>query len=300
MDGEHGDGERPRFSIQGVGKPAAPPVTAGEGQPRAEPQPVDLEAWVSLGLGAVIALVVLLVPFLSHIFGTLSVLIHEIGHAATAWILGHAALPQFDLQYGGGWTRHSLDKSWFLLAVIYFAFAGGIYRFLNRRLGQLVLPAALVVHSVLTYSPALTDLLIIVGGHAGELVFAGVFFYRALSGVSVINPNERPLYASIALFMVFKHLKFCFDLVTDDAARYFYENVAKGGGHIMDLSRLADGLGVGLTAVALLFLLAGLVPLAAAVADHRYRQHLVVFFHKVLLARGRPVPAWIPDPEGER
>ena len=93
-------------------------------------------------------------------------------------------------------------------------------------------------------------------GHGTELLIAGIFFYRALSGAAVVHSVERPLYAAIAFFIVFSDINFSYRLMTSPFARAEYAD-AKGGGHWMDFSRIAiDHLHVNLTSVAFLFFFA--------------------------------------------
>ena len=101
-------------------------------------------------------------------------------------------------------------------------------------------------------------------GHGSELVFAGVFLYRAISGSSIKLAAERPLYAMVGSFIVLSDMRFAWGLIHDVGARAAYEE-AKGGGHWMDFSVLAEQyLHVELTTVAGLFWIACLLPPLAA------------------------------------
>ena len=75
-----------------------------------EPLPMHKEDWIVLAVGLGIAAIVFAVPLLKHIFGTLMILIHEMGHMIFGWILGYPSVPAFDLMYGGGVTLHT-DRS---------------------------------------------------------------------------------------------------------------------------------------------------------------------------------------------
>ena len=89
--------------------PAAPrPAPAPEVNPR-RPGPrrkrkkaSNRDAWISLAIGAVLAVVALMVPPVVFVLHVLITVIHELGHTATAWLFGSPALPSFDLSYGGG------------------------------------------------------------------------------------------------------------------------------------------------------------------------------------------------------
>ncbi len=103
-----------------------------------------------------------------------------------------------------------------------------------------------------------------------ELLIAGVFLYRAWSGSQIIRGAERPLYAFLGLYLVLADARFAFRLIASREHREEYGE-AKGGGHWMDFSRIADEFLNGrLEVVATFFLLAfALTPLAAFLV-HRY------------------------------
>jgi len=130
-----------------------------------------------------------------------------------------------------------------------------------------------LVHLVLTFT-RLNEVLILFMGHGTELLIAGIFFYRALSGAAVVHSVERPLYAAIAFFAVFSDLGFGYRLVTSPFARAEYAD-AKGGGHWMDFSRIAiDHLHVNLTAVASVFFICCLITLPLGFLAFRYQEYL--------------------------
>jgi hypothetical protein len=78
----------------------------------APPEPLFMhkEDWIVLAVSLGIVAVVFAVPLLKHIFNTLIILIHEMGHMIFGWVLGYPSAPAFDLTYGGGVTFHT-DRS---------------------------------------------------------------------------------------------------------------------------------------------------------------------------------------------
>ena len=74
-------------------------------------------------------------------------------------------------------------------------------------------------------------------GHGFELIFAGVFLYRALSGESCHYPVERPLYAMLAFFTLAYDIRFAHGLIFDWQARADY--LQGKGGMVHDLALLA-------------------------------------------------------------
>ncbi len=276
---------------QSASRSASPSTTAGvvhgseatqddllgeelESEIEAPPEPLRMhkEDWMVLGVGLGIATIVFAVPLLKHIFSTLMILVHEMGHMIFGWILGYPSAPAFDLVYGGGVTLHT-DRYTVLLIVIYSLLAFLVFSFRKNIRTVIFLLTIMLVHFVLTIT-CLNEVLILFMGHGTELLIAGIFFYRALSGAAVVHSVERPLYAAIAFFIVFSDVGFGYRLVASSFARAEYAD-AKGGGHWMDFSRIAiDHLHVNLTSVALVFFVCCLVTLPLGFLAFRYQEYL--------------------------
>jgi hypothetical protein len=233
---------------------------------------VEAAGWVAFGVGAGLALLTELLPFLRVLVGYFVVLVHEIGHALAGWLLGHPSIPAFDFRYGGGVTLHQDPQPWIIAAVYALLITcGWIFRANRSSLGVVV--AATVLYSVLVFTAA-GDVAMIAMGHGAELVFAALFLHRALSGNACHHAAERAAYAWIGFHIVFHDLRFAFGLLTNGFQREMYE-AAKGGGHWMDFSRLADEyFGVSLQAVAAAFLFLCLLPPAIALAVSALRPEL--------------------------
>ncbi len=111
-------------------------------------------------------------------------------------------------------------------------------------------------------------------GHGGELLFATLFLYRALSGRGCRLLAERPLYAWIGFHIVLHDLRFSWGLIASSFQREVYAN-AKGGGHWMDFSRLADEfLHVRLEGVAVAFFVLCFLPPIVALSLNLLRPQL--------------------------
>ncbi len=210
----------------------------------------------ALGIGAVLAVVVSALPFARFVFSYLIVLIHELGHALCYWLFGYPAVPAFDFVHGGGITVHQqrsvalLVLAWALLGVLVWLYRG-------NRLAVKVFGALAVLHVLLVLT-GLDAWVGLAGGHGFELLFAGIFLYRATTGTAIKTPAERPLYAACGFFLLFQMIAFAGRLVTNASARGDYRS-AKGGALAMDLDRIAhELLSVSLPSVAFLLLLAAL------------------------------------------
>jgi len=220
----------------------------------------------ALAVGGALAVVVYAVPFLRFVFQVLITLVHELGHALAAWAFGIPSLPAFDFVYGGGVTIHQ-GRSTGLMILIYVGFVAIAYA-LRHSVGYMLAFAAWVVAYTLAAFAPVHEAIELAMGHGSELIFAGIFLYRALDGRACRVPAERPLYAFCGIFILMNDVAFASGLLTSAAKVADYED-AKGGGHWMDFSRLAEEyLHINLQAVAFFFLLACvLVPVLAVAAQ---------------------------------
>jgi len=220
--------------------------------------PLGPRGWSSVAAGALLALVILLLPRLDFIVQIFITLVHELGHALVGWLFGYPSVPAFDFMYGGGVTMHQQRALPLVFAVLLaFGAAAVVYRRNLRTLTALGVSA--FVYALFAFTRA-HEVLNLFMGHGTELVIAGIFLYRGFSGFAVVHPVERPLYAFLGFFVLFSDLRFAWRLLTDPVHRYLYEE-AKGGGHWMDFSRIAEEYWhVDLRVVALLFLFCCLLP----------------------------------------
>ncbi len=244
-------------------EPASPgPAARDEPQPRAvlssRLQPAGLRA-AALGLG--LAILTQVWPLLQMLIQYLVVLVHEIGHAAAGWLFGFPSLPAFDFLYGGGVTSHG-SRWWLLVGGVIAGLAWAGWQLRARPWPRLALAGAGASY-VLLLSTGGDAALILMMGHGAELLFAALFLFRALTGSGCQLAAERPLYAWIGLHIVLFDLRFAHGLITSAAERASY-GAAKGGGHWMDFSRLADLWGLPLEAVAGGFAALCLAPIPCA------------------------------------
>lgn len=227
------------------------------------------EAWRALLGGGALAVVVFAVPLLRFVFHVLITLVHELGHTIAAWVFGIPAIPAFDFVYGGGVTMHQ-GRSTGLMILIYAALAVVAWALRSRPAYLAAFGVWVVAYTLAAFTPV-HEAIEIAMGHLSELVFAGIFLYRALDGRACRVAAERPLYAFCGIFILMNDVVFATGLLTSAAKVADYEE-AKGGGHWMDFSRLADDyLHVDLKAVAFFFLLACLTVPVFAVWAQRIR-----------------------------
>jgi len=238
--------------------PPLPPLPEPVAAPAATLEPAGR---LALMIGAPLGFLLFLFPLTNFILSYLVILVHEMGHAAAWWLFGYPAVPAFDFVYGGGVTMHR-ERSVLVLAVVIALLSLPFMRALRRPLGWAAWAAVMAGYAVTAFTP-LAHLIALAMGHGAEILFGGLCFYRVFSGRGLIRGEERPLYALLGVFIVFKDLAFAWKLMFSDAFRAEYGE-AKGGGHWMDFSRIAEGLSTNVETVSSLFFLATLAaaPLA--------------------------------------
>jgi len=233
---------------------------------------IDRAGWIALGAGLGLALLTEALPFLRVLVGYFVVLAHELGHALAGWLFGQPSIPAFDFTYGGGVTSH-LERSPVLVAFVYagLGFLAWVFR---RNAASLVLTLGVAAGYTGLLLTSGAEVFTIAMGHGGELAIAALFLHRAASGRAVQLGAERPLYAWLGLHIVLHDLRFAWGLCTSDFAREVYAD-AKGGGHWMDFSRLAnEHLGTSLEVVAGAFLVLCLLPPLLGIAPSLLRPEL--------------------------
>ncbi len=244
------------------------------------PLSVEREGWWSLAGGAVITAIVMLIPFLNYIFSYLIVLVHELGHTVCHWLFGYPSIPAFDFVYGGGVAIHH-SRQTILLVLLYLCFGYLFYLFRRNPFTVVILAVVAVGYSLAAFT-SIHEIISLFMGHGFELIFAAIFLYRAISGSAIILAVERPLYGFLGMFIEFRDIHFAYRLMTSRDYRADYE-AAKGGGHWMDFSRIAEEyLQVDLSVVAGFFLICCLIPPVVAFLAYRYRTSWMLIASKVL------------------
>jgi hypothetical protein len=238
-----------------------------EGHDEIPREGIDRAGWTALIAGAVLAGCILPLSFASYVFSYFGVLVHEMGHALAGWFFGYPSIPAFDFVYGGGITSYT-ERAPLLAAIAQGALLWLAWIFRRNPPSLLLALAVAGLYALAAWTP-LHDPVITAMGHGAELIVAGVFLHRAASGRACHHGAERVAYGFVGWFVTFDNLRFARRLVTSPFHREMYEQ-AKGGGHWMDFSVLAEQyLRVPLESVALAFFgLCLLAPALAILANH--------------------------------
>ncbi len=237
-----------------------------------EPQTLDRSAWIMLLVGPIGALMCFSFFWLRWTLETFKTLVHEMGHAIVGWLFGYPSFPAFDVIWGGGVTVH-WERSTLFWILIYVGFAGLFWVYRHNRATLTVLAALVLLHAVSAFT-AIHSVLILFMGHGTELVIAGLFIYRAISGRAIIHAAERPLYGIIGFFIVFSDITMAYNLLTNASYREDYLG-AKGGDMDMDFSVIAhDYLHTDMGSVVMVFFVCCLLCLVLSFLAFRYMEYL--------------------------
>jgi hypothetical protein len=203
----------------------------------------------------------------------LSALVHEMGHSASAWLMGMPAFPAIRLD-GHAAAIHGAQMP-LLCGLILGVAAATAWKLPVRAWRYGALAALAIGYPLLAFTSA-KELLFLLSGHLGEMVFAGIFLWRALVQGFTGSRFERVLYATLGWYFVGKNVGLTLGLARSDAAREHY--AANGSfGLTNDYIRAAeDVLGWPLESLALAMTLPALVvpPLAlwlGRVAERAWR-----------------------------
>jgi len=219
-----------------------------------KPQSIDREGWTAIASGIGLALLVLASQQVTFLLSPMITLVHELGHTLTNWIFGYPAIPAFDFLHGGGVTFQTQRLS-FLIGLVYCGFGYLFYVYWHNYLTARVLLGIAVSYTVCAFT-GIHDFLVVSMGHGFELMFAGIFIARAISGYGCRYSIERPLYAMLGAYMTIYDIRFSGQLIFDKTTRAIYEQ-GKGGVIDHDLVRIArDVFQVDLTVTASAMLLA--------------------------------------------
>ena len=231
---------------------------------------ITTEGWKALGIGLVLALILPRFPFLNFIFTPILTIVHELGHTVASWLFGYPAYPAFDFQYGGGVTVWNLEREPLIVLGVWVGVALLGHRLRAYRAAWVLL-GLLGVGYLFAISGSGERLIVSAMGHGFELLFAGIFVYRAASGWGCKVPLERPLYAFLGLWMAFFVVGYAYNLASDPYERLQYQ--AGKRGMESDLLAVARHLSISLAAVARTLLALALLPpvVSAIVASQRDR-----------------------------
>ena len=248
----------------GLSAPGVASVPGGDSEPRIFGLPPSC---FYLAVGAVLSNL-FAVPVLSFCGWFIASLAHEMGHSAAAWLCGMPAFPAIRLD-GHAAAVWSEQATWLVFAMT------GILGYLTWRVRHLPAAAAALLivtlfHPVIALTGA-SSFLCLAAGHGGELLFAGICFWRTVVGGFTESEAERCLYATLGWYLLAKNLTLFFGLMTSFEAVVEYHGSGSFG-MTNDLIRIAeDVVGWPLESVALLMFVLALAVLPVSLIAWRVR-----------------------------
>ncbi|MCZ6787900.1 MAG: zinc ribbon domain-containing protein [Planctomycetota bacterium] len=249
------------------------PIVHSQKPPIFEPEP-ELDSGRSLGIpagalylivGAVLAPLLAVAPILKYMGWFLGSLVHEMGHCISAWFFGCPAFPSIRLD-GHAWATHQ-NQIVFLAILTWGALAYFTWRWRKEKSIAITLGVLAVLYPLLAFTGA-REFFFLVSGHVGELAFALLCFWRALTGGFTSSRAERGLYAVCGWFLMGRNVWLAGGLLFSDSVRSWYETSGSLGMK-NDYLRLAeDVMGWSLDSVAffMLALSLSILPLAYVLA----------------------------------
>jgi hypothetical protein len=227
----------------------------------ADAQPSKAEPWIYLAIGLATAPVFAWTPILQYMGWFLASLVHEMGHAALAWLCGMPAIPAISLA-GHAAAVHQ-EQSFVLAIAIACAFAAAAWHFLHGRTRIVAIALVAVLYPTIAFT-GVKELLFLFAGHGGELVFATLSLWKVLDGGFTKTALERALYGTVGWYLLGKNVFLCFGLMTSAMSRAHYEQSGSFGLTNDYIRAAEDVLGWRLESVALLMLVASMMVLPAA------------------------------------
>jgi hypothetical protein len=226
--------------------------------------------WRAAAIGLGLASILSFFPFLSFILSPIVTLVHELGHTTAYWTFGYPAIPAFDFGEGGGVTLGQEREPF-----IVYAYATGLAGLCWHQREHLMRVIGLVCLGLVyfaMYGGRGEDILMSLGGHGGEVVFGGLFLYRALTGWGCKIEVERPLYALLGFVVLFASMRLGVSLLTFTTEKHFYLQGKRGIDN--DLVTGGQLLGWTLESTARGLVLATVLAIAAAIGAAMMRRSI--------------------------
>lgn len=225
------------------------------------PQP-----WFHLLAGLALAPIFSLTPLLELTGWYLAALVHELGHTGASWLVGVPAVPALGITAEAA-TLHG-DQLLPLALGVWAASALFVWRVREASLRAGLMALLMVSYPALAFGP-LHEVVQLSSGHVFELVVAGLFLERALSGGLTTSSSERLLYGVLGWYLIGRNLGLTLSLAISAGARTDYQQSGSFG-TTNDYLRLAEELQCSLETLATVMTLAALAVAPLAIALWRW------------------------------
>ena len=222
--------------------------------------------WVFyLVLGIILSPILSITPRLKFIGWIFTSIIHEGGHTIYSLFVGCPAFPRISL-LGDAATEH--QQQFFFMCVLIFCCVGyGLYKIWEYPFWRYVLIVLLAFYPFLVFNIHLKGLGHNFSGHLGELLVAGIFLWRAITGMSTGGEIDRAAYGAMGWYLIIHNVYLCFGIAYIPSVSTWYSNNGSYG-LVNDYIRAAESMEVDIKVVALSMMVVSIVvaPIAITLA----------------------------------
>jgi hypothetical protein len=139
-----------------------------------------------------------------------------------ALLLGRPALPSVSLTGHVPFTLIADRQMLWVCLVVWAALIWLAVQAWRHQFLRVTATFAAIVYPVLAFMPKASQLAICLSGHGAELFLAGVFLWRAQTGLFTHNQLERALYGVVGWYLVFNNFFMCLGILRNPASRAAY------------------------------------------------------------------------------
>ena len=199
-------------------------------------------------LGIILAPVLSLTPLLKYLGWIFTSIIHEGGHTFYALFVGCPAFPRISLLGAAATTHHQQYP--FLCIIIFCCMGYGLYKIWSYPFWRYLLIVLLVFYPFLVINSHLKEWGHLLSGHLGELLIAGIFIWRAVTGISTGGEVDRAAYGAMGWYLIIHNAYLCYGIAYIPSVRTWYQNNSSYG-LVNDYIRAAASMGVNIKVVVL-------------------------------------------------
>lgn len=185
---------------------------------------VEWDSLAYAGTGLLVAVLLAYCPWfwVKNAGWLIRAIFHEAGHTFAALAMGHIAFPRIGFDGHQPFTVVS-EEHFAIMSFIAWAGLGYVaYRCVQMRFLWRVMLALTIAFPLVAFNEMRRQLFISLMGHGTELIFAGVFFWRANTGLFTAGRVDRMLYAVVAWAVVFANFGLCWGILFDPSERQRY------------------------------------------------------------------------------
>lgn len=209
--------------------------------------------WVFyLVLGIILAPALSLPPILKRSGWIFTAIIHEGGHTIYSLFVGCPAFPRISLLGNAATTTQQQYP--FLCILLFCCMGYGLYKIWEYPFWRYLLIVLLVFYPFLVINSHLKEWGHLLSGHLGELLIAGIFTWRAVTGIATGGEIDRAAYGVMGWYLIIHNAYLCFGIAYIPAVRtWYYDNGSYG--LVNDYIRVAGSIGIDIKVVALSMML---------------------------------------------